>query len=143
MPPLLSSRDPGLQVILGNIVPCLFGLICGIVLGISEPAYLILSLLGVLGGYVAGLEHRDAPEGAMRGIVGGAQFGIFILLGKEISGMDPKADLPDPQVLLVVLTTVIGAGLGALGGRRRGKRLEAEGVLNVVEGSGLSRSSGG
>jgi hypothetical protein len=105
-------------------VPAVFGLVTGLVLGVSEVGYLVLSLLGIAGGYFAGLEHRGAEEGVVRGVTGGLLFGTFILVGKEISGSDPKADLPHPEILLVVITTVAGALLGALGGRMRGRRGE-------------------
>ena len=40
-----------------------------------RPAYLVLSLLGILGGLVAGLEHEGALEGFYRGLLGGLLFG--------------------------------------------------------------------
>ena len=89
---------------------------------ISEPVYLIYSVLAIGAGYFGGLEHVGAEEGALRGFTGGMLFGTFILFAKEVSGSDPKAELPHPEVLLVVLTTVLGIGLGALGGRSRGRR---------------------
>ena len=36
----------------------------------------------------------------------------------------PVADVPDPLALIIVLTTVLGAGLGALGGLV-GRRIRA------------------
>ena len=87
---------------LGVVVPAVFGLICGILLGISEPAYLVLSILAIAGGYFAGFEHRGAGEGALRGLNGGLLFGVFILFGHEFSGEEPKAHLPEPEILLVV-----------------------------------------
>jgi hypothetical protein len=125
MPQLLSARTPVEQVVVGNLVPCLFGALTGLVLGVSSAAYLLLNLLAVVGGYLAGLEHLNAREGALRGVAGGLQFGTFILLVHEVTGADPRADLPHPAVVLVVLTTGIGALLGALGGRSRGRRAGA------------------
>ena len=93
-------------------------------LGISESAYLIASVLAILGGFFAGFEHAGAREGAIRGVIGGTLFGSFILIGHEIHGHDAKADLPDPAILLILATAAFGAILGALGGRTRG-RLEA------------------
>jgi hypothetical protein len=104
------------------VVPATFGLICGYLLGVSEPAYLVLSILAIGGGFFAGLEHSGAREGAIRGFTGGILFGTFILVMHQVTGKDAKADLPDPEGLLVVLTTVFGIGLGALGGRSRAKR---------------------
>lgn len=122
LPPLLSSRPPAAQILIGDIVPALFGIVTGIMLGVSEIAYLLLSVLGIGGGYFAGLEHRGPGEGAGRGFVGGILFGAFILAAHEASGMDAKAHLPEPHILLVVITTVFGIGLGALGGWSRERR---------------------
>jgi hypothetical protein len=122
LPPLFSSHPEGTQMVLGLAVPSFFGLVTGLVLGVSKPGYLVLALLGIAGGYFAGLEHRGAGEGVVRGFAGGLLFGTFILLGHKVSGAEPKADLPHPEILLVLITTVIGAGLGALGGRSRARR---------------------
>ncbi len=89
---------------------------------ISEPVYLIYSVLAIGAGYFGGLEHAGGDEGALRGFTGGLLFGTFILFAKEVSGSDPKAHLPEPEVVLVVITTALGIGLGALGGRARGRR---------------------
>ena len=127
-PDLLESHPPNVQLILALVVPSVFGLITGIVLGVSEIGYLILSLLGIAGGYLAGKEHIGASDGALRGFTGGILFGTFILGGHAVTGMDAKAHLPHPEILLVVITTAFGIGLGALGGRARGKQERAEGV---------------
>jgi hypothetical protein len=113
-----------MQIIVANVVPCVFGAITGVMLGVNEIAYLALAgPIGILGGYFAGLEHRSAPEGAARGFIGGLQFGVFILVADAISGMDRQADLPDPAILLVVLTTFFGALLGFFGGLTRERRM--------------------
>ena len=126
LPPLFLSHPPGVQILLGVVVPAVFGLITGILLGVSEVAYLVLSLLGIAGGYFAGLEHRTVAEGFLRGVNGGLLFGVFILFGHEFSGSEPKAELPEPEILLVAITTVLGALLGALGGRSRARRARAQ-----------------
>ena len=123
-PPLLSSRSPAEQIVVANVVPCLFGAITGIVLGLNEIAYLLLAgPIGILGGYFAGLEHRGGAEGAARGALGGVQFGALILGAHELSGMDAEAHLPHPAILLVVLTTGFGVVLGFLGGLTRERRM--------------------
>jgi hypothetical protein len=122
MPPLLKSRSQETQLVLVIAVPAVYGIVTGILLGVSEPAYLVLSLLGIGGGFFAGLEHGSAAEGAIRGFAGGLLFGTFIIAAHTFSGMDPKAQLPEPEALLVVITTVFGIGLGAWGGRVRGRR---------------------
>ena len=109
-------------MLLAIAVPAVFGLVTGLLLGVSEVAYVVLSLLGIGGGFFAGLEHSGPSEGAIRGFAGGLLFGTFILGTHAISGMDAKAELPHPEILLVVITTAFGIGLGALGGRSRAKR---------------------
>jgi hypothetical protein len=115
-----------LQVVLAGVVPALFGVLTGWMLGVNELGYVILSVLGIGGGYAAGLEHDGAGEGAIRGVIGGALFGGFILIAHEAIGAEPEAHLPHPEILLVAITTAFGVGLGALGGRRR-HRHEVEG----------------
>ena len=126
MPHLLRSRPVGLQVLLAGFIPAAYGAVTGWALGVNEIAYLVLSLLGIGGGYFAGLEHDGAGEGALRGVVGGSLFGGFILLTHNAIGGEAEAELPEPEILLVVITTAFGIGLGALGGRRR-HRHETEG----------------
>ena len=125
MPPLLSSRPPAMQILIANVVPCVFGAICGLLLGVSGLAYIVLSILAIAGGYVAGLEHRNRAEGALRGVLGGTQFEAMILLFHELEGSSAKADLPHPAILLLVITVGFGALLGYLGGRTREKRFRA------------------
>jgi len=120
--PLFNSHPVRVQTLLGVVVPIIGGVIGGVLLVVSEPVYLIYSILAIGAGYFAGLEHVGAEEGALRGFTGGILFGTFILVTKEFSGSEPKAHLPEPEVALVVLTTVLGIVLGALGGRSRGKR---------------------
>ena len=120
-PDLLDSHSPETQMIIAIVVPSVFGIVTGVFLGISEVIYLLLSVLGIAGGYMAGKEHVGAREGALRGFTGGILFGTFILAAHALTGLERKANLPEPEILLVVITTVFGIGLGALGGRSRGK----------------------
>jgi hypothetical protein len=125
-----------LQVVLAGLVPALFGAVTGWMLGVNEIGYVVLSVLGIAGGYAAGLEHDGAGEGALRGVVGGALFGGFILLTHHAIDTEPEAHLPEPEILLVAITTAFGVGLGALGGRRR-HRHEVEGPKEKEEKPGL------
>ena len=118
-PDLLESHPPRVQLLLALVVPAVFGVITGIFLGVSEIVYLILSILGIAGGYMAGKEHIGARDGALRGFTGGVLFGTFILAAHALTGLDRKAHLPEPEIVLVVITTVFGIVLGALGGRAR------------------------
>jgi hypothetical protein len=121
-PPLFANHPPALQAFLAILVPIAGGFVAGLLLGVSEPVYLIYSIGAIGAGFFGGLEHVGADEGALRGFCGGVLFGTFILVAKAITGADPKADIPHPEILLVVLTTVLGIGLGALGGRTRQRR---------------------
>jgi hypothetical protein len=122
MPVLLRSREVPLQVVLAVVVPALAGAIAGWLLGVNEAAYAVWSVLALLGGFFAGLEHNGAREGAVRGVLGGALFGAVLLLVHKATGEKPTAKLPDPEVVLVVLTALIGTVSGSLGGARRAKR---------------------
>jgi len=102
--------------------PILFGVLAGVLLMVSEPAYLVVSLLAAVGAILAGLEHRGPAEGAMRGLAGGLLFGAFILLVEAIWDGEPTAELPEPQLVLIVFTVVVGVALSSLGGLIRSRR---------------------
>ncbi len=119
---LLKDRSTVEEAIAVVVVPLVFGLITGVMLGISEPVYLLLTLLGILGGFAAGLEHEYALEGFYRGLLGGLLFGFGILLAHGIADVAPKAELLEPEVVLIAFTAAFGGGLGALGGRMRERR---------------------
>jgi hypothetical protein len=116
LPPLLNEHPRSVQVLLAVILPAAYGAVTGYFLGVSEGTYLVLSILGVLGGIGAGFDHLGAREGALRGVLAGLIFGSSILIAHEIHGATAKAHLPEPAILLVVLTTLLGAAFGALGG---------------------------
>jgi hypothetical protein len=118
-PPLLNEHPRFLQVFLAIILPAAYGAVTGYFLGVSEGTYLVLSIIGILGGIGAGFDHLGAKAGAMRGVLAGLIFGSSILIAHEIHGATAKADLPEPAILLVVLTTLLGAAFGALGGYLR------------------------
>jgi hypothetical protein len=72
----------------------------------------------VLGGAVlAGFEHQDGWGGADRGLVGGALFGLGVLLAHAIAGTHAKVSLGGFPPLLIVIDAIFGMLLGALGGR--------------------------
>jgi hypothetical protein len=126
-PPQLFREQPLAMKVAGLLVgPLLFGAICGWLLGVNKTAYLVLSILALLGGYAAGTEHKGAGQGALRGLVGGTLFGAMILLVNEALDKAPKADLPDPKIILVAITAGIGVILGTLGGRARANHVEKE-----------------
>ena len=116
LPPLLLEQPRSVQVLLAIALPALYGALTGYFLGVSEVTYLVLSVLGVLGGIGAGFDHVGAATGAKRGLIAGSIFGGSILIAHEIHGAKTKADLPDPAILLVLITAVLGVGFAALGG---------------------------
>lgn len=119
LPPLLSEHPRSVQFGLAVVLPALYGAFTGFFLGISEPVYLVLSLIGIVGAIGAGIDHVGAKAGAARGIVAGSVFGAAILIAHEIDGSEAKAHLPEPAILLVVITTVLAIGFAALGGQIR------------------------
>jgi hypothetical protein len=125
MPELLRQRPVVAQVLLPTVVPAAAGALCGWLLGVSAVAYTILAILAIAGGYFAGLEHHGWKEGAIRGLVGGALFGAFILIVHDATGKSAKTNLPDPHIIFVALTTGFGVVLGALGGRKRAQIIES------------------
>ncbi|HEX5609000.1 MAG TPA: hypothetical protein VFX45_02785 [Solirubrobacterales bacterium] len=118
---LLETRPQGEQAALVIGGPVVVGVICGVLLGISEAAYALISLLALAGAFLAGYEHAGARQGAIRGLIGGTLFGAFVLIAHELEGSEAKADLPHPAILLIVLTAVISVAFGALGGRSRAR----------------------
>ena len=130
LPPLLLEQPRSIRVLLAVVLPALYGALTGYFLGVSEVTYLVLSALGVLGGIGAGFDHLGAAAGAKRGLIAGSIFGGSILIAHEIHGAEAKADLPKPAILLIVITTILAVGFGALGGwlrERATRRIEPPG----------------
>jgi hypothetical protein len=117
MPTLFRTRRRSAQVALGGAVPLAFGAVVGVVLGISAGAYWALAILAALGAVLAGLEHQDGWGGADRGVVGGALFGLGLLLAHAIAGTHAKVSLGSFPPLTIVVDAIFGMFLGALGGR--------------------------
>ena len=125
LPPLFMSRPPAHRAVAVLVVPAVFGAIAGVVLGMSAPLYWVLQVLAAIGGFFAGFEHPTAREAALRGLVGGAVFGAFILIAHAVAGTEAKVSLGSAPILLPVITAVVGAILGALGARVRAARSPA------------------
>jgi len=120
-----EDRPFSLQVLGGIVVPLVFGILTGLVLGWSEILYYVMAgPIAIAGGFLGGTEHRSIDNAVVRGAMGGLIYGSFILIGHEIANNAPKAHLPDPQGGLVFATALGGAILGALGAylaTRRGR----------------------
>jgi hypothetical protein len=108
------------------VIPGVFGLLVGWMLGVSKPVYIGLNIVAAIGGYIAGWEHRSGKEAALRGLVGGLVFGGGVLLMHQLTGDTPKVKLQDPKVILLAFTGGIGAILAAFGASARATR-EAKG----------------
>jgi hypothetical protein len=121
-PKLLTQRSTTGQVFLALILPAAYGILAGVMLGVSSAVYTVLLFLAIIGGYIAGYEQRGGGEGFGRGLAGGMLFGTFILFGHAIAGTHAKTDLPDPQVLLPIITSALGSLIGAFGGAMRERR---------------------
>ena len=119
MQPLLRTRPLPVQILLAVVVPALFGALAGWLLGVNKTAYIIVSVVGLLGAYAAGTEHKGGGGGALRGFVGGGLFGGAILLVNEALDKKPKADLPDPKIWLLAITIGVAVVFGTMGGRAR------------------------
>ncbi len=86
-------------------------------LGVSAGVYWVVVVLAGLGAVLAGFEHQDGWGGADRGLVGGALFGLAVLLAHAIAGTHAKVSLGGFPPLLIVIDAIFGMLLGALGGR--------------------------
>jgi hypothetical protein len=127
LPPAFEDRTAAEQIVGAVVVTVVFGLLTGFALAWNEIAYYVLvGPLAISGGFLAGMEHRGADEGLVRGALGGLVYGSFILLGLEIVNDEPEAYLGDPQAGLVFVTTIAGAILGTLGAAYRVRRERAQ-----------------
>src|SRR3954447_15645756 len=132
-PPLLLNRPALTRVTLALVVPAGYGFLTGIALDKSKGLYVVLILLAAIGGGVGGFEMYGPPhggvlggfemygprQGGLRGLVGGAIFGAFILIGHGVVSGRAKVKLPDPEILYLLFTIIPGILLGAWGGQIR------------------------
>ena len=119
LPPLFRERPRVVQIFLGLIAPLAFGALCGYLLGASPAWFNGLMLLAGIGGIGAGFEHLGARDGARRGIVGGVLFAGALLACFSLRARPALVPLPLSLPAMVVVYAVMGAPLGALGGRLR------------------------
>ena len=124
LPPLFRDRPRVVQIFLVLIAPLAFGALCGYLLGTSQPWFNGMMLLAGIGGIGAGFEHLGARDGARRGIVGGVLFTGALLACFSLRARPALVPLPLPLLAMGVVYAVMGAPLGALGGRLR-QRAEA------------------
>jgi hypothetical protein len=132
-PMLFRDRPRSVQILLGGIIPAVAGGVAGVLVGVSSGAYWAFGALAAVGAVVAGFEHQDGWGGADRGLVGGAIYGIALLVTHAIVGTHATVSLGSFPPLLAVVTAIAGMLLSALGGRiarlqreRRAPPAEAE-----------------
>jgi hypothetical protein len=83
LPPLLVEQPRSLQLLLAVVLPAAYGALTGYFLGVSEGTYLVLSVLGVLGGIGAGFDHHGARGGGKR--KGSARVSVIMALAPSPS----------------------------------------------------------
>jgi hypothetical protein len=127
-PPLLRDRSPQAQILLAVIVPFAFGSGVGIVLHHSSAAYWALLALAGLGGFLAGLDHDEREEAAVRGAISGASFSLGILFTHGLADTHAKVSLGSFPPALILINGIVGALLAGLGCwlLRRGRGGEAD-----------------
>jgi hypothetical protein len=113
------ERSRAEQVVGALVVPVLFGVLCGVVIGWSAAGYWALQVVATVGGVAGGFEHQGARAGAQRGVAGGLIFGASVLLGHALAGTTAETSLGAVPALLPAVTATCGCALGALGGRGR------------------------
>ncbi len=116
-PVLFRDRPLPTQILLGGVIPASLGALEGVLIGVSVIAYWLVAIVAAAGAFVAGFEHRDGWGGADRGMVGGLIYGIALLVLHGLIGTEAKVSLGSFPPFLAVITAVIGALLGAGGGR--------------------------
>jgi hypothetical protein len=129
---LFRDRPLPAQIVLGAVFPAIIGAVAGVLVGVSAAAYWVIAILAGVGAFLAGFEHRDGWGGADRGMVGGVIYGVALLLMHALVGTHAKVSLGSFPPLLAVVTAIIGAILGACGGRLARARREQQAGLEAA-----------
>lgn len=96
----------------------ILGLLCGLALGATSWLYIAGVAAAVIGGVLAGAQHRRLTHAAARGLAGGTTFGLTVLLGFHLGGAgDPAIALPDPEIFYVALAALPSSAFHVLGYR--------------------------
>jgi len=121
LPELFVARPARVRIVLVVLVPAILGGIAGLVLAPVPALYILIQLVAAIGGLLAGLEHRNVGEAALRGLGGGFFFGIGIIGLHALSGGDDHHYLGQLPIVLPVITAAFGALFAAIGSlvRRR------------------------
>jgi hypothetical protein len=116
-PVLFRDRPRPAQVVLGGVLPAIFGGVAGVLIGVSSGGYWAWGAIAAIGSFVGGFEHQDGWGGADRGLVAGVIYGAALLLVHAIVGTHAKVSLGSFPPFLVVITGIAGMLLSAAGGR--------------------------
>ena len=131
-PTLFRHRSRPAQIVLGGVVPAVFGAVAGILVGVSSGAYWGFGALAAIGSVLAGFEHLDGWGGADRGLVAGAIYGTALLVAHAIAGTHAKVSLGSFPPFLAVITAIAGMLLSALGGRLARAQRERSGAADAI-----------
>jgi hypothetical protein len=115
LPPLLADRPPALRFALTYVTPVIGGFLTGVTLGLGIAAWVIANVLATLGGFGAGVEHDERADAARRGAIGGALFGLSLVLADALVVDDRVATIAEPAILQALVTTTIGTLLALAG----------------------------
>ena len=116
-PVLFRDRPRPAQVVLGGVLPAIFGGVAGVLIGASSGGYWAWGVLAAIGSFVGGFEHQDGWGGADRGLVAGVIYGVALLVVHAIVGSHAKVSLGSFPPFLIVITAIAGMLLSAIGGR--------------------------
>ena len=116
MPPLFEDRTREAQIVLAVVVPFLFGASPGSSSGSRPPSTRFWPCWPRSAASSPASSTPIPAGGARRVFVGGALFGLGILIAHAIAGTDAKVSLGGFPPLLILIDAIIGAVLGAIGG---------------------------
>jgi hypothetical protein len=104
------------------IASLVLGAIAGVLLNESAAGYWAVAAIATLGGIAGGSEEDGLRAGALRGLWSGALYGLGLVVLSTIVGGSREVDTTDPFVVLIVVTAIAGAILGAIGGMIKNPR---------------------
>jgi hypothetical protein len=132
LPPLLSTRPAALRLALTIVTPALGGFATGATLGIGIGAWILANVVATLGGFAAGLEHDDRLGAAKRGALGGAAFGLALVLADALVVGDRVASIASPAILQALVTTIAGTLLALAGAALRARIVRRQAAVAPV-----------
>lgn len=101
------------------------GSLTGALLGVHVWAYVGAILVSVVGGLPAGSQHRTPTGALIRGAVAGAVWAAALLTVHSLIGATSTIPLPEPVLLLVVISIVVTAGVAAASWQVGSRRVTA------------------